>query len=386
MDVTEEIMRTMQKLRTLILAGGVLALAGTAAMAEDSYKIGVSEPLSGAASSLGVPVVDSVKAAAEVINANGGINGRKIELVIRDDQSKPDIAVQNFRRLSEEGVYAMIGPNQGSNTLAVSAIVKQAKVPTCAFNNTIAITKQNNPYIFRCQTSDADNVKAALLFAHDKLKAKKIGVLYTSDAYGSDAYAALQKEAEAMGMPVVGAEKVNYGATDTTAEWTKLLGSKPEAIILWGSGSTMSIALRNASQLGNTAPIIGAQGVAASAIIQGAGAAAEGIYMVTLTAPDQVTEGQKDLAKIYKEKNGDDYQLTIYDTIGWDALHLITKAIENAGGDRDKMLEGFEKISKYQLAAGTYTYTSGNHEGLGVDSVWIVQVKDGRMVGVQHGL
>ena len=114
-------MRTMQKLRTLILAGGVLALAGTAAMAEDSYKIGVSEPLSGAASSLGVPVVESVKAAAEVINANGGINGRKIELVIRDDQSKPDIAVQNFRRLSEEGVYAMIGPNQGSNTLAVSA-------------------------------------------------------------------------------------------------------------------------------------------------------------------------------------------------------------------------------------------------------------------------
>ncbi|HEY4192150.1 MAG TPA: ABC transporter substrate-binding protein [Mesorhizobium sp.] len=371
-------------LRSLVVAGSLLCL-GSPLHAQETYKVGVSEPLSGGASSLGIPVVDSVKIAADAINAKGGVNGHQIELVIRDDQSKPDIAVQNFRRLAEEGVYAIIGPNQGSNMLAASAALQQAKIPACSFNNTISITKLGNPYIFRCQTSDADNTKAALTFARDKLKAANVGILYTSDAYGSDAYAALQVEAKAMGLPITGAEKVNYGATDTTAEWTKLLATKPAAIILWGSGSTMSIALRNGSQLGNTAPIIGSQGTAAAAIIKGAGAAAEGVYMVTLTAPDQVTAGQTDLAKIYKDKNGDDYQLTIYDTIGWDALHLVVKAIENAKGDRNAMREGFEQISKYELAAGTYTYTADNHEGLGVDSVWIVQVRDGRMVGVQHG-
>ena len=372
-------------IRTLAVGLGLFGLSATA-FAQETYKIGVSEPLSGAASSLGIPVVESIKVAAETINANGGIGGRQIELVIRDDQSKADIAVQNVRRLAEDGVYAIIGPNQGSNTLAIAPILTQAQVPICAFNNTISITKLDNPYIFRCQTSDADNTRAAMIFARDKLNAKNVGVLYTSDAYGSDAFAALQEEAKEMNIPIVASEKLNYGATDTTAEWTKLLAAKPDVVILWGSGSTMSIALRNASQLGNTAPIIGAQGVAAAAIIQGAGPAAEGVYMVTLTAPDQVTEGQKDLAGIYRDKNGADYQLTIYDTIGWDALHLVAKAIENSGGDRAQMVQGFEKIDKYELAAGTYTYSADSHEGLGVDSVWIVQVKDGRMVGVQRGM
>jgi branched-chain amino acid transport system substrate-binding protein len=368
-----------------LIASG-FALASSLAFGQSTYKIGVSEPLSGAASSLGIPVVESVKAAAEAINAKGGVNGRKIELVIRDDQSKAEIAVQNFRKLAEEGVYGVIGPNQGSNTLAVAKLLEEIKLPICAFNNTISITKMGNPYIFRCQTSDADNVKAALLFARDKLKAANVGVIYTSDAYGSDAYAALQQAAKAMGMPIVAAEKVNYGASDTSAEWTKLLAAKPAAVILWGSGSTMAVTLRNAQQLGNTAPIIGAQGLAAAAIINGAGSAADGVYLLTLTAPDKITEGQTELAKIYRARHGADYQLTIYDTIGWDALHLLAKAIDNVKGDRSKMREGLERISKYTLAAGTYTYSPGSHEGLGVDSVWIVQVRGGRMTGVQHGL
>ena len=90
--------------------------------------------------------------------------------------------------------------------------------------------------------------------------------------------------------------------------------------------------------------------------------------------------------RIFGVAHGADYQLTIYDTIGWDALHLVAKAIENAKGDRSKMREGFEQLSKYELASGTYTYSAQSHEGLGIDSVWIVQVRDGRMVGVQRGL
>ena len=130
----------------------VMASCGIAHAQENSIKIGVSEPLSGAASSLGIPVVESIKSAVEFINGKGGIDGRKIELVIRDDQSRADVAVQNFRRLAEEGVYGVIGPNQGSNALAVAPVLMETKVPMCGFQNTISITKLGNPYIFRCQT------------------------------------------------------------------------------------------------------------------------------------------------------------------------------------------------------------------------------------------
>ena len=355
------------------------------AHAQEPIKLGVSEPLSGPASSLGIPVVESIKSAAEIINGNGGIYGRPIELVIRDDQSRADVAVQNFRRLAEEGVYGVIGPNQGSNALAVAPVLLETKVPMCGFQNTISITKLGNPYIFRCQTSDTDNTRAALKFASEKLGAKNVAVLYTGDAYGTEAFAALEVEAREMNIPIVAAEKINYGASDTTAEWTKVLGAQPEAIVLWGSGSTMSVALRNGSQLGNTAPIIGAQGVAAAAIIKSAGAAAEGIYMVTLNAPDQVTPEQQELSRIYKERNGEDYTLTIYDIIGWDAVHIYAEAIRQAAGEKEKVTEGLEKIQGLKLAGGSYTYTPESHEGLGADSVWIVQVKDGAMVGVQRG-
>jgi len=355
------------------------------AHAQEAIKLGVSEPLSGAASSLGIPVVESIKTAAEFVNGHGGIDGRQIELVIRDDQSRADVAVQNFRRLAEEGVYGIIGPNQGSNALAAAPVLLETKVPMCGFQNTISITKLGNPYIFRCQTSDSDNTRAALKFASEKLGAKNVAVLYTGDAYGTEAFAALEAEAKEMNIPIVAAEKINYGVSDTTAEWTKVLAAKPEAIILWGSGSTMSVALRNGSQLGNTAPIIGAQGVAAAAIIKSAGAAAEGVYMVTLNAPDQVTPEQQELSRIYKERNGKDYTLTIYDIIGWDAVHIYAEAIRQAGGDKAKVVEGLEKLQGLKLAGGSYTYAAGSHEGLGSDSVWIVQVKDGAMVGVQRG-
>lgn len=365
-------------------AVAMMASSGVA-HAQEAIKLGVSEPLSGPASSLGIPVVESIKTAAEFINSNGGIDGRQIELVIRDDQSRADVAVQNFRRLAEEGVYGVIGPNQGSNALAVAPVLLETEVPMCGFQNTISITKLGNPYIFRCQTSDTDNTRAALKFASEKLGAKNVAVLYTGDAYGTEAFAALEVEAKEMNIPIVASEKINYGASDTTAEWTKILSAQPEAIILWGSGSTMSVALRNGSQLGNMVPIIGAQGVAAAAIIKSAGAAAEGVYMVTLNAPDQVTPEQQELSRVYKERNGDDYTLTIYDIIGWDAVHIYAEAIRQTGGDKAKVVEGLEKLQGLKLAGGSYSYSPDSHEGLGSDSVWIVQVKDGAMVGVQRG-
>ena len=357
----------------------------TSAADKSPYTIGVSEPLSGAASSLGIPAVESIELAAQVINNNGGVNGHPIKLLIRDDQSKPDVAVANFRELIDADVYGIIGPNQGSNTLAVAPIVKNAKVPLCAFNNTISITRMNNPYVFRCQINDEDQVKAALLFAKTKLNARKIGVLYTSDAYGTDAYHAAMDLAKTTGVEIVGAEKINYTATDATPEWIKLFAKQPQAILLWGTGSSMAVALRNAQQLGNKAPIIGGQGVATLGIIEAAGPASEGLYLLSLTAPDKITSGQEQLAKLLKAKHGPDYQLFVYNTIGWDALHIYAKALKLSNGAKPDMLRAMESIHDLKLSSGSYSYSSANHDGLGVDSIWIVQVRKGRMYGVQHG-
>jgi branched-chain amino acid transport system substrate-binding protein len=351
---------------------------------KEPYLIGVSEPLSGAASSLGVPVTEGIELAADAINKAGGVDGHAIKLLIRDDQSKPDVAVANFRQLIDAGVYGIIGPNLGSNTLAVAPIAQKAKVPLCAFNNTISITRLNNPYVFRCQINDEFQVKAALLFAK-KLGAQKLGMIYTSDAYGTDAFHAAEKSLKDVGVSFAGSQEIAYTAADTTPEWTKVLATSPQAVLLWGSGSSMAVTLRNAQQLGNKAPIIGGQGVATLGILQAAGPAADGIYLMSLTAPDKVSPGQEELAKLLKAKHGQEFQLFVYNTIGWDAVHIYAKALEIAKGNKAEMLRAMESIQNLRLASGTYNFSPTNHDGLGLDSVWIVQVRGGKMYGVQHG-
>jgi branched-chain amino acid transport system substrate-binding protein len=330
--------------------------------------------------------VEGIELAADAINKKGGIDGHPISLLIRDDQSKPDVAVNNFRNLIEADVYGIIGPNQGTNTLAVASIVQKSEVPLCAFNNTISITHLNNRYVFRCQINDEIQVKAALLFAKNKLNTPNIGMIYTSDAYGTDAYNAVRGLLKETGVTLVGAQEISYTATDTTPEWTKLLASNPQAVLLWGSGSTMAITLRNAEQLGSKVPIIAGQGVATLGIIQAAGPAAEGIYLLGLTAPDKVTSGQEELSRLLKAKHGADFQLYTYNTIGWDAVHIYAKAIELAKGGKSEMLHAIESIRGLELASGTYTFSSTNHDGLDLDAVWFDQVRGGKMYGFQHGM
>jgi len=106
---------------------------------------------------------------------------------------------------------------------------------------------------------------------------------------------------------------------------------------------------------------------------------------MSLTAPDKVTPSQEQLSKLLKAKHGPNYQLFIYDTIGWDALHIYAKALELCKGAKPDMLHAMESIHDLRLASGSYSFSAGNHDGLGVDSIWIVQVRKGKMYGVQHG-
>lgn len=371
----------------------VLALAACSFRGSESdnkadkcgLKIGVLEPLSGAAAGLGQPVVEGVKLAVENVNSTGGADGCEVTLDSQDYKSEPATAVTRVRRLIDDKVYGIIGPNQGSATLAIDPIIKPAQVPICAFNNTISITENNNPYIFRCQTNDEDNVRAAILYLKKKFDAKRVAILHTDDAYGSDAANALTKVARSGATQIEVTSDISfpYTATDTTSEWSRAKASNPDGYILWGSGSSMAVALRNARQVGVDKPIVGGQGLASAPIIKAAGAAAEGVYTIGLVDPSTITPVQQKIVDLLKAKKGADYQPTLYNYIGWDAVQLLVKAFEKNHTDARKGLESLDSLS---LASGTYSFSADDHDGLGLKSIWINQVKDGNFVGVTSGL
>lgn len=348
-------------------------------------KIGVLEPLSGAAASLGQPVLDGAKAAVENVNADGGADGCKVSLDSQDYKSEPATAVTRVRRLITDKVYGVIGPNQGTATLAIAPIVKPAEIPVCAFNNTISITQSGNPYVFRCQTNDEDNVRAAVLFLKQKLSAKRIAILHTDDAYGSDAANALTDVSKSGSTQIDVTSNISfpYTATDTTSEWSRAKASNPDGYILWGSGSSMAVALRNARQVGIDKPIVGSQGLATTPIIKAAGDAAEGIYTVGLVDPSKVSAAQQPAIDQLRKTKGADFQPTLYEYIGWDSVQLLAKAFKK---DRKDARKGLEELGATDLAAGKYEFSADNHDGLGLTSIWINQVKNAQFVGVTTGL
>lgn len=381
--------------KAMAIIAGVLAVSGSLSSCRGggdssssagscTLKIGVLEPLSGAAASLGVPVVDGAKLA--VANANKTHQSKcTVALDTQDYQSDTSTAVTRVQRLIGDKPYGIIGPNQGSATLAIAPVVNQAKVPICAFNNTIGITGPKNPYIFRCQSNDNDNVKAAVLFAKQKFNAKSIVVLHTDDAYGTDAANALKAVAQQAGTNIKLLDDISfsYNATDITSEWSKAKADNPDAYVLWGSGSSMAVALRNAQQLGIKAPIIGSQGLASQAIIDAAGSAAQGVYAIGLINPSKTTAQQATIAKLLVKEHGASYQPTLYNYIGWDAVQLMIKAYAKNSSDAKA---GLESLGAQQLASGTYIFSKGDHDGLGLDSIWITQVQNGKFVGVTNGL
>lgn len=382
--------RSVALLVCAIVGAGALAgcrsTGSTATSGENcEIKIGVLEPLSGTAAGLGLPVMDGVKLAVDQANSTGSAKGCKVSLESQDYKSDTSTAATRVQRLISDGVYGIVGPNQGSATLAISPMIKRAKVPVCAFNNTISITNGQNPYIFRCQSDDSDNVRAAVLFAKQQYHAAKVVVLHTDDAYGTDAANALKSVAKSGSTAINVADDISfsYTATDITSEWSRAKAADPDAYILWGSGSSMAVALRDAQQLGIDKPIIGSQGLASQAIVDAAGSAADGVYAVGLIDPSTTTPAQETVAKLLKQEKGANYQPTLYNYIGWDSVQLLLMAHAK---NPDDAKAGLEQLGSKALTAGTYDFSPQNHNGLGLNSIWITQIKNGKFVGVRNNL
>lgn len=374
-----------------IVSSVMLALVGcgsSSATAGSStpYKLGVLDGLTGGASVLAASITDGMTLAVNAVNGAGGVNGHPLSLDIVDDQSQPSNDVTLVRKLIDSGANGIIGPNYGSGTIAVSPIVKKAKVPELAYNQTIGITQQGNPYIFRVQTNDTVNTKAALLFMKQKFGATKVAVLYTDDAYGTSGSKALQSEAGSVGVQIVADESMSVTATDATPQWVHALAAHPQAVLLWVEPAVDGPALRAAAQLDVKLPMIGGSGFANPSAIAAVGPAAEGVYGIGLVDPSNPPVGAKQLVALLRQEHGSSFQVSFLEATGWDAVQLFAEGLRRANGDRNKLLGALESIANYNGAAGTYKYTSTNHDGLGLDAIEILHVQNGKLVGFKHGV
>jgi branched-chain amino acid transport system substrate-binding protein len=378
----------------LLVGTLAFALAG-GAHAADPIKIGVSGPFTGGSSSMGVSMRDGVRLAAEEINKNGGVLGRQLVLVERDDEAKNERGVQIAQEMiNKEQVAATVGFINTGVALAAQRFYQDAKIPV--FNNVATgsvITEQfkapeyPDNYVFR--NSAKDNIQAPMIVEEAVVRDgyKKVAILADSTNYGQLGREDLEKALAAKGVKAVAVEKFNIKDVDMTAQLLKSKEAGAEAILTYGIGPELAQIANGMAKLGWKKPIIGSWTLSMANYIDNAGPNGSGARMPQTFIQDPNTPKRKAfidayLAKFKPKNNRIDSPVSAAQ--GYDSIYLLAAAMKQANStDGPKVRAALENLqAPVEGVVMTYDhpFTHDDHDAITPNLVVIGEVKDGRVV------
>ena len=387
-------MKRMNRL-TAVAVALMLLMAGGVGAAEAPIKIGAFFDLSGPAAFIGTPTKLVADMVVDKINKEGGVNGRHIELIVGDTEGDPAKAVNIAKKfIYKDKVAAIIGPTRTGTGMAVKKIIHDGQVPvfmTVGGDPVIMGGEKLGPFdwVFKSPQRSSVAVKRLYMYLKDK-GLTKIALLTASDGFGKDGIRWLTTLAPEFGIEVVAQEAFGPNDTDMTAQLTNAKNTGPQALVVWTIGPAGSIVSKNKAQLGIDLPLFQCHGLPDPKYIELAGKASEGDrmpatkLMVVDALPD--SDPQKpviqEFIRLYTNVYGYDKQFPINTHSGyaWDAIMIVANAMKQAGTSAGDLRAAIEQTKGYVGVSGVYNITPEDHNGLDVDSMVIVQVKDGKFV------
>lgn len=280
----------MRLLRTLA-AACTLGLS-LAAAAQSTVKVGVILPLSGGAGPQGQHVTNAIQTMAAMINDAGGVLGRKIEVVARDDESTPAVGVSRATELASAGVAVVIEGWNSPVTLAMQPVLARAGVLdiTAISKADPILSGEGNPLAVRLNSSNAQDGAVIANYVANVAKAKRVAFLTQNDAYGNGAQAAIEGELKRLGWAYekVAEEKFPFAQADFRVAMTNVRAANPELTVLINAneGLGMPAAIRQARQSRVPGKLVAAVGTVAPSVIEVAGEAANGVIGADIYFPN----------------------------------------------------------------------------------------------------
>lgn len=375
-----------------MVAALVLAWSATG-MAAEPIKIGVSGPFTGGSSSMGVSMRDGVKLAVAEINKAGGVMGRQLELVERDDEAKNERGVQIAQELiNKEKVVATVGFINTGVALAAQRFYQEAKIPV--MNNVATgslITQQfkDQPenYIFRNAANDSIQAPMIVEEAIGKRHYKKVAILADSTNYGQLGRADLEKALDLKGVKPVAVEKFNIKDVDMTAQLLKAKEAGAEAILTYGIGPELAQIANGMTKLGWKVPMIGSWTLSMANFIDNAGPGGEGARMPQTFVQEPTTPKRQSFIisylKTFNPKNAR-IDSPVSAAQGYDSIYLLAAAIKQAGStDGPKIKAALEDLkTPVEGVVTTYNkpFSAADHEAITANIPVFGEVKGQRVV------
>ena len=376
----------------LAALAGAVALS-TAAFAADPIKIGVDGPFTGGSSSMGVSMRDGVRLAAEEINKAGGVLGRPLQLVERDDEAKNERGVQIAQELvNKERVVAVVGYINTGVALASQRFFQEAKIPV--MNNVATgsiITKQfeKEPenYVFRNAAHDSIQAPMIVEEAVARRGFKKVAILADSTNYGQLGREDLEKALKAKGVTPVAVEKFNIKDVDMTAQLLKAKAAGADAILTYGIGPELAQIANGMTKLGWKVPMVGSWTLSMANYIDNAGPGGEGARMPQTFVQEPTTPKRQafivNYLKTFNPKNSR-IDSPVSAAQGYDSIYLLAAAIKQAGStDGPKVKAALEDLkAPVEGVVTTYVkpFSKTDHEAITANIPVFGEVKGQRVV------
>jgi len=377
-------MRTLQRV-TVTAAIGLAVLFSAGHQASAQIKIGSVLSVTGPASFLGDPEKRTLEMYVEEINAKGGVNGQKLQLVIYDDGGSADNARTFATRLAEEDkIFAMVGGSVSGATMAMIPVFEDAKIPFISLAGAIQIVEPVRSWVFK--TPHTDKMACEKIFADLKTrKLTTIALISGTDAFGKSMRDQCVAVAPKAGITIAIEESYGPRDSDMTPQLTNIKNKAGVlAVVNPGFGQGPAIVTRNYRQLAITLPLYQSHGVASKQFIELAGPAAEGVRLpaAALLIADKLpaSDPQKPVvvnySRTYQQKTGQ--AVSTFGGHAYDGLMILVQAMQRAkSADKAKVRDEIEKTKGYIGTGGIVNMSPTDHMGLDQSAFHMLEIKGG---------
>jgi len=311
-----------------VLVGALVAIGYFPGTTLAQIKIGVAEALTGNAAQYGVSIRKGFELAVSEINASGGINGVKIELIVDDEQGKKEEAINVFKKLIfQDKVLMLFGPTLSNSAQASDPVAQGAKVVVFGTSNTAdGITAIGN-YVFRNSVTEADILPVTLKVAARNTGLKKVAVLYgNDDIFTKSGYDNFKKTLQDLRIPVTTTETFAKGDVDFKPQLTKIKASSPDAVVLSALVSEGAPIMVQARQLGITLPFIGGNGMNSPKVFDLARGNSENLWVGSPWSVENPAVENKRFIEAYQKGPGgmpDQFAAQAYD-----GMYIVARALK----------------------------------------------------------
>lgn len=370
--------------RALAIAAVGLSLLAGGARAEDVYKIGMSAGLTGYAATVDRAWRDGVEVAVDALNAEGGILGRKVQVIVEDNRSEPQEAVTAYRKMiSSDNVNVFASGCVSAGNFAAAPLVMRAETPM-VLCSILPQQPDQVRWAFTTIPPPRFEVETRLDYLKNRTAIKKIGVLHDPSPYANAQSAAAEKEAADYGLEIVGNEQYKTDDADLSVQIQKMYSAGARAIIKIGLGGTTLTAANNIKQLGlDMIMLTSLEDIAVFRPV----ADVLGDKFFFVASPSQVynvlpdgalkSEIGKFLAP-WRAKYGD--RDPNWAGRGWDAVTLIAAAATKAkSADGPKLRDALESIDGFQGTTGVYHFSASNHQGITENPLLLATIVNGQV-------